>query len=73
MVDRNTYPYSQDFYREIEEEVQKIIEQNRENSINDITLIKLHLQCLEGAFNQYMSQVKEALARIEKRNHKEDL
>ena len=73
MPDRNTYPYSEAFYQEIEEEVQRITNEKNGIHLSDIELILTHLKCLEGSVHQYTGQIKEALIRIEKGNHKEVL
>lgn len=73
MTDRNTQPYSEEFYREIEEEVKKLIKRNSEISATDMELIRAHIKCLEGAFHQYIGQIEGVLDRIESRNHREIL
>ena len=71
MVDRNTAPYSKEFYREIEEEVKRVITKNYEDSSSDVELIRIHLKCMKEAVSQYSEEIERVLVRIESRNHKE--
>jgi hypothetical protein len=67
MTDKNYPPFSKGIYEEVEEEVQKIIQTNYENSMSDVELILAHLKCLKEAVSQYIEQIERVLERIESR------
>ena len=65
MSDRNTQPYSEEFYREIEEEVRKIVKEKSPDFSIDVNLIRIHLNSIEQAIKLYKEQIEIVLERIE--------
>ena len=64
MTDRNTYPYSENMYKEIEREIDNI-KVNGHNYSIDVNLIRIHLNSIEQAFKLYKEQIEIVLQRIE--------
>ena len=64
MTDRNTYPYSEEMYKEIDKELESYKGNGHDYTI-DTELIRIHLRSMELAFKLYQEQIEIVLERIE--------